>query len=135
MLKNIIKHISTGLAIGFIATTVCMWLFGAYEAEGMQVMRCYTVWLLASALYGIISFIYDANLPLWASIPIHFALCLCVTFGASYGAGLMKFMSPSQWFIFVLPVFIIIYAIIGITSLIYERHQEKVINQKIGNKN
>ena len=132
MLKKIIDHIGTGLAIGFVATTACLWFFGAYEASGFVVMRMYTVWLAASALYGVVSLIYDSELPQPLAITVHFLSCAAVTFAASAGAGLFEMFSPwPYWFIYVLPTFVVIYIIIGVATTIADRVQAKKINEKI----
>lgn len=132
MLKKIIDHIGAGLAIGFVVTTACLWFFGAYEASGITVMRMYTVWLAASALYGVISLIYDSELPQPLAVTVHFLGCVAVTFAASAGAGLFEIFSPwPYWFIYVLPTFVVIYIIIGVVSLIAGRVHAKKINEKI----
>ena len=79
MLKKVFSHVGVSLAIGWAVTTVCMWSFGAWQADGMAVMRMYTVWLFASALYGLISLVYDTELPLPLAIAIHFIGCAAIT--------------------------------------------------------
>ena len=97
-------------------------------------MRQFTIWLAASALYGLISLIYDANIPLPASLSIHFIGCSLITFIASIISGIMELMQLYEWFIYVLPVFVFIYIVIGAVVAITTRHQAKKINQKLDQK-
>lgn len=135
MLKKIISHIGLGLAIGFICTTASLWIFGAYNGSGMSVMRQFTVWLAASALYGIISLIYDTELALPKAVIIHFFSCLAVTLAAAVAAGLLNFMSFPTLLAYVIPSFIIIYLIIGASVAAVEHINEKQINEKISQNN
>ncbi len=134
MAKKITQHIMVGLSIGFVCTTVCLWIFGAYEATGIAVMRQFTTWLMASALYGLISLIYDTSIPLPASLSIHFIGCAAITFIASIISGIMEFMPWYEWFIHVLPVFVLIYIVIGAVTTITTRCQAKKINKKLDEK-
>lgn len=131
MAKKITEHIIIGLAIGFVVTTISLWCFKLYEASGMAVMREFTTWLAASALYGIISIIYDTDIPFPFSLIIHFTACAAVTFVASIVSGIMAFMKWHEWFIYVLPVFVLIYIIIGAAVTITTHCQAKKINKKL----
>lgn len=134
MRKKIIEHLIIGLGIGFVVTTACLWAFKLNEASGAQVMRQFTTWLAASALYGLISLIYDSNISFPLSLAIHFTGCAAITFIASYISGIMDFMKLSEWFIYVLPVFIILYLIIGAVVTVITQCQAKKINEKIKRK-
>ena len=135
MIKKIMNHIGVGLAIGFVCTTVCLWMFGAYEESGFVVMRMVTVWLCASVLYGLMSMIYHTHMPFPINLISHFVACLAITFAASLTSGLFEFITYYEWFIFVLPTFVIIYIIIGVVSTIIIKYQAKLINKRINNKN
>ncbi len=134
MAKKITEHIIIGLAIGFVVTTISLWCFKVYEAPGISVMREFTTWLVASALYGIISLIYDTDIPFPVSLIIHFTACAAVTFAAAFVSGIMEFMKWYEWFIYVLPVFILIYIVIGAAITITTRCQAKKINEKMKEK-
>ncbi len=134
MKKKIIEHLIIGLGIGFIVTTACLWAFRLDEASGAEVMRQFTTWLAASACYGLISLIYDGDISFPLSLAIHFTGCVAITFIASYISGIMNFMKLYEWFIYVLPVFIIIYIIIGIAVTVTTKYQEKIINKKMKTK-
>lgn len=131
MKKKILEHLIVGLGIGFVVTTASLWAFRLYEASGMMVMRQFTTWLAASALYGLISIIYDVDIPFPITFIIHFAGCMLITFVAGIISGIMAFMEWYEWFIYVLPVFIVIYVIIGIAVMAATKCQEKQINKKM----
>lgn len=131
MKKKILEHIIVGLGIGFVITTACLWIFRLYEASGAEVMRQFTTWLAASALYGLISLIYDSDIHFPLSLAIHFTACASVTFIASYVSGILNYMQWYQWFIYVLPIFVIIYIIIGVAMTVTTQCQAKKINTKI----
>ena len=134
MLKKIFSNLGVGLAIGWIVTTACLWAWGcgSNDVSGIVIMRHMTIWMIASALYGLISLIYDSDLPLTAAIPIHFLSCGLVTFIASWAAGLFEIFSPwPYWFIYVLPTFVVVYLIIGGISTFVELSRAKQINDKI----
>lgn len=131
-MKSLFKHIAEATAIGFPFTLVCLWIFGAYEATGMVVLRMCTVWYIASILYGVISMIYDFDiLSLPVTIIIHFIACFAITIGAAAAAGLLQVMSFGKMLLAVAPVFVIIYAIISVITTIAIKRDEKQINNKI----
>lgn len=134
MLKKVTQHIMVGLAIGFVCTTVCLWIFGGYETTGMAVMRQFTTWLCASALYGLISIIFDTSIPLPASLSVHFIGCAAITFIASIVSGIMEVMLWYEWFIHVLPMFVFIYIVIWAVIAITTRYEAKKINKKLDEK-
>ena len=131
MREKIINHLITGLGLGFVITTASLWIFGLYEASGMDVMREFTTWLVASALYGLISLIYDSELSLPLSIVLHFAGCVLITFAACYAAGIMEFMKWYEWFKYVFPYFVIVYIIVSITVQLSVCWETRKINKKM----
>ena len=134
MMKRFIGHAAAGLAIGWIMTTACLWIFGCGEdgVSGFTVLRNETAWLAASVFYGVISLIYDTNIPLPAAIALHLFGCGAVTFIGSFAAGFFEMFDPwPYWFIYVLPVFIVIYIIIGFSITITEKRRARKINEKI----
>lgn len=131
MKNKIIEHVIAGLGIGFLVTTASLWAFGLYEETGMAVMRQFTTWLGASALYGLISLIYDSCIPFPLTLGIHFTGCAVITFIASAISGIMEFMQWYEWFMYVLPVFVGIYIVIGAAVTLITKHQEKQINSRM----
>lgn len=130
-MKNFIKRIGIATSIGFLITTICMWIFGAYEDSGMEVLRVFTVFWFASALYGIINLIYDTNVPFPWTVIIHFVSCFAVTIAAGIASGLLEILGWFNMITGITPTFIIIYAIIGVISIIITKRQERQINNKI----
>ena len=131
-MKSLIRHIAVATAIGFPFTLICLWIFGAYEATGMVVLRMCTVWYIASILYGVVSMIYDFDiLSLPVTIIIHFIVCFVITIGAAAAAGLLQVMSFGKMLLSVAPVFVIIYAVICVITTMAIKHDEKQINNKI----
>lgn len=135
MKQKIINHLIIGMGFGFPITTISLWIFRVYEAPGMAVMQEFTSWLAASALYGLISLIYDSDIPLPLSIALHFTGCAAVTFGASFASGLMEYMKWYEWFKYVLPYFVIVYIIIGAVVTLTRICETKKINEKINKMN
>lgn len=131
MKTKIMEHIIVGLGIGFIVTTICLWIFKLNEAPGAEVMRQFTTWLFASAFYGLISMIYDSDMPFPLSLAIHFISCAAVTFIASWISGILNYMQWYEWFLYVLPVFVVLYLIIGAGVTLTTQCQVKKINKKI----
>lgn len=130
MFKKIMKHMGTGLAIGFVITTACLWAFGGYTASGLEVMRQFTVWLFASALYGLSSIVCDTKIPAPAAIAIHFIICTTITLIAGF-ITLSAILELKTWLLYVMPTFfiiyIVIYAVVALTSYI----DAKQINKKV----
>lgn len=137
MKTKILEHIVVGLGIGFVVATACLWIFGVYEATGMEVMRQYTVWLVASALYGLVSMIYDSSISFPYSLIIHFVVCAAVTFAAVFASGIMVGYTGSWYAVIlaVLPVFVVIYIVVGAAVTLACRCEAKKINEKISLKN
>lgn len=131
MKKKIIEHLIVGLGIGFAVTTISLWFFRLDQASGAEVMRQFTTWLFASAFYGLISIVYDSDIPFPLSLIIHFITCAVITYAACAVSGILAFMKWYQWFIYVLPYFVIIYIIIGISITVITHCQAKIINKKI----
>lgn len=131
-MKNLFKHIAVATAIGFPCTLICLWIFGAYDATGMVVLRMCTVWYIASILYGVIGMIYDFDiLALPVTMLIHFIVCFAITIIAAAAAGLLQIMSFGKMLLAVTPVFVIIYAVICVMTTIAIKRDEKQINNKI----
>ena len=137
MKTKILNHIIVGLGIGFVITTVCFWAFGAYETGGLGLMRQMTAWLVASALYGLISMIYDSSIRFPYSLIIHFVVCAVVTFAAVFASGIMVGYTGSWYSVIlaVLPVFVVIYIVVGAAVTLACKCEAKKLNEKISLKN
>lgn len=124
----IIQAALTGMGIGFIATTASVISISGLEGVGMELL----VWLVASALFGIISalvFYTPNSLTLPAAMILHFIGCAIVAITAVVVCG--YFGSVKDIICSFLPVFLVIYAAIYLVCLLIMKHNEKLINQAL----
>jgi len=128
MNKQIKESIVAGMGIGFPVTLLCMTLIGGMN----EVIAEFMVWLVASALYGLLTgviFRQENTLNLPASMALHCISCLLITLGAvslcgyadSFGALLAG----------VLPVFLIVYTVVYALCMLSMKADEKRINQAL----
>ena len=124
----IIQAALTGMGIGFAATTASVIAMTGIEGIGMELL----VWLVASALFGIISalvFYTPNSLTLPGAIAIHFLGCISVGIGAVMLCG--YFDSVKEIVVSFLPVFLVIYGAIYLVCLLIMKLNEKRINQAL----
>lgn len=124
----IIQAALTGMGIGFIATTVSVIAITGIGGVGRELL----VWLVASALFGIISalvFYTRNNLTLPAAMAVHFIGCMTIGIAAVVICG--YFTSIREIATHFLPVFLVIYAGIYVVCLLIMKHNEKLINQAL----
>lgn len=130
MKKNYVLNAIIGMGFGFPVTLLCMALFGGFNG----VIRELLIWMIASALYGILSgVLFDRknDLPLIAVVGIHFLGCTVITMGAALLNGYVSNIGD------VLPVLIpavVIYAVIYGICFLLMKHNEKQINQALKEK-
>lgn len=128
-IKNILTTCITGIGIGMPITLICMTCLGGWN----DVIKEFLVWLVASALFGVLSLLFtSAKLPLPLITAIHCIGCLGITCGACFING----YSDNLWniLIYVLPVFAVVYAGIYITTMIIAKIEAKKINEALQNK-
>lgn len=128
-IKNIVLACISGIGIGMPVTLLCMALIGGWNSAVKEVL----VWLVASALFGVLSLIFNSvKLPLPLSTGIHCVGCLAVTCTACTINGYSdNFFSM---LIAILPVFVIVYAVIYGVTLINAKLEAKKINEDLNNK-
>ena len=128
-IKNIILACITGIGIGMPVTLLCMALIGGWNSAVKEVL----VWLVASALFGVLSLIFNsAKLPLPLLTAIHCVGCLAVTCTACTINGYSdNFFSM---LLAILPVFVVVYAVIYGVTLINAKLEAKKINEDLKNK-
>ena len=130
MKKNYVLNAIIGMGFGFPVTLLCMTLFGGFHG----VIRELLIWMIASALYGILSgILFDRknDLPLIAVVGIHFLGCTAITMGAALLCGYVAAVKD------VLPVMIpavVIYAVIYGICFLLMKQNEKKINQVLKEK-
>lgn len=130
MKKNFVINAITGMGFGFPVTLLCMAMFGGYN----EILRELLIWMVASALYGILSgilFDKENDLPQIAVIAIHFAGCVAITMGAALLNGYVSGIAD------VLPILIpavVIYAAICGICILLNKQTEKRINKALREK-
>ncbi len=110
-----------GLAIGFVFTVGFSILFMGLNEVSAQ----FLAWMIASALYGLSSRIFDIKaLHTAVAAVIHFVVCLSIT-----SVNLYLFYRP--YLGSVLIGFVVTYIIMFVIMGLVERHKMKQINEKL----
>ena len=129
-MKKYVLSAIIGMGFGFPITLLCMALIGGYNA----VVQEFLVWMVASALYGVLSTIMNEtkfDLPLPVSIGLHFFGCVVITMGAALLCGYVSSIAD------VLPVLIpavIIYAVVCLICFLLMKQNEKAVNKALEEK-
>ncbi|MBQ2943484.1 MAG: DUF3021 domain-containing protein [Ruminococcus sp.] len=128
-LKDIVLACISGIGIGMPVTIICMFILGGWN----ETIKEFLVWLVASALFGVLSILFkNSRISLPIITAIHCVGCLIITCTACAING----YSDSFWSILisVLPVFVVVYAAIYITTLIAAKAEAKKINEALNSK-
>ena len=129
-MKKYVSSALIGMGFGFPITLLCMTLLGGYNA----VIQEFLVWMVASALYGLLSVAMDSKkveLPLPVSIGLHFFGCVIITMGAALINGYIHSVSD------VLPVLIpavVIYVVVCCICFLLMKQNEKKVNKALEEK-
>ena len=129
-MKKYVLSAIIGMGFGFPITLLCMALIGGYNA----VVQEFLVWMVASALYGVLSTIMNETkfaLPLPVSIGLHFFGCVVITMGAALLCGYVSSIAD------VLPILIpavIIYAVVCLICFLLMKQNEKAVNKALEEK-
>ena len=129
-MKKYVLSAIIGMGFGFPITLLCMALIGGYNA----VVQEFLVWMVASALYGVLSTIMNEtkfDLPLPVSIGLHFFGCVVITMGAALLCGYVSSIAD------VLPILIpavIIYAVVCLICFLLMKQNEKAVNKALEEK-
>ncbi len=126
-LKNVLAHIVIGLGIGSVISSLSIAWMSGVDNTLKQVLA----WLLASALYGVVSLLYDTDFwPLPVQIAVHLLLCCGITLatawklhGDSLGLGLLVQS--------VLPGFLVVYVVISLILFAVDHRRAREINEKL----
>ncbi len=122
-MKKYISGAIIGMGFGFPVTLLCMALFGGYNA----VIKEFLVWMVASALYGLLATIMDAikkEMALPVSFAIHFFGCVIITLGAAFLNGYIS--SIMDLLPIVIPTIVIYVAICGICFWLMKKNEREV---------
>ncbi len=129
-MKKYVLNSIIGMGFGFPITLLCMILIGGYN----PVMKEFLVWMAASALYGVLSTIMDEkkfDMPLPASIGLHFFGCVAITMGAAWLCGYVSSIAN------ILPILIPatgIYAVVYLVCFFLMKQEEKAVNKALEKK-
>lgn len=128
-IKNLVLALISGIGIGMPITILCMALIGGWNS----IIKEFLVWIVASALFGILSLIFNSNkMNLILSTVIHCVGCLAVTCGACTIIGYSD--NFFDILLFVLPVFAVVYAVIYGITIINAKKEAKKITETLNNK-
>ena len=126
-MKKYVLNAIVGMGFGFPITLLCMALIGGYNA----VVQEFLVWMVASALYGVLSTVMDSkkfDMPLPVSIGLHFFGCVAITMGAALFCGYVSSIAD------VLPILIpaiVIYFVVYFICFLLMKQNEKQINKAL----
>jgi hypothetical protein len=129
-MKKYVLNAIIGMGFGFPITLLCMSLIGGYN----EVVREFLVWMVASALYGLLSTVMDSkkfDMPLPVSIGVHFFGCVAITLGAALLCGYIGSVAD------VLPILIpaiLIYVVVCFICFLLMKQNEKQINKELEEK-
>ena len=129
-MKKYVGNAIVGMGFGFPVTLLCMTLFGGFNA----VVREFLVWMIASALYGILATVMDSKkmeMPMPVSFGIHFFGCVIITTGAALICGYVSRLADLLPIL--IPTVLIYIAICGICFWLMKKN-EREINQALENK-
>ena len=132
MKKKIIdfaEHILVAVGIGAIVSTICMYAANSSPLV-QETLKNTGAWLIASALFGIFSKIYDCEeLPLPAAIGIHMGGCLVVTLVTCWLLGYAEF--GGNFFLAIVPLFLVIYAVIAGLLFWADHKSAREVNERL----
>lgn len=129
-MKKYVLNAIVGMGFGFPITLLCMALIGGYNA----VVQEFLIWMVASALYGLLSTVMDSKkfeMPLPVSIGLHFFGCVAITMGAALLCGYVNSIAD------VLPILIpaiMIYVGVCFVCFLLMKQNEKEINKALEDK-
>ena len=129
-MKKYVANAFVGMGFGFPVTLLCMTLFGGYNA----VVKEFFVWMIASALYGILATVMDSSkneMPMPLSFGIHFFGCVAITLGAALLNGYVT--SLNDLIPILVPTLVIYVAICGICFWLMKKN-EKEVNKELEGK-
>ncbi|MBR3971883.1 MAG: DUF3021 domain-containing protein [Ruminococcus sp.] len=125
-IKNILLACLTGIGIGMPITVLCMALIGGWNDAVKEIL----VWLVASALFGVLSLIFNSGkLNLILSTAIHCAGCLAVTCTACTINGYSD--NFFEMLFAILPVFVVVYVVIYTSAMISAKKEAKKITESL----
>lgn len=129
--NSLFDYALTGMGFSFPITLLCMLLIGGFNG----VVAEFLTWMVASALFGIISGVLNSEkceLKLPAAMALHCLLCLAVATGAGAVCGYAD--SFVELLKGILPVFVIVYVLVYAVCILLMKREEKKINEALKDK-
>ena len=129
-MKKYVLNAIVGMGFGFPITLLCMALIGGYNA----VVQEFLVWMVASALYGVLSAVMDStkfDMPLPLSIGLHFVGIVGITLGA---AALCGYLTGIVSALLILVPTVVIYVVVCFVCCLLMKKEEKTINKALEDK-
>lgn len=129
--NSLFDYALIGMGFGFPITLLCMLLIGGFNG----VVAEFLTWMVASALFGIISGVLNSEkceLKLPVAMALHCLLCLAVATAAGaiigYGDNFLELLRG------ILPVFVIVYVLVYAVCILLMKREEKKINEALKDK-
>ena len=129
-MKKYVLNAIIGMGFGFPITLLCMVLIGGYNA----VVQEFLVWMVASALYGVLSTVMDSkkfDIPLLVSIGLHALGCIVITMGAALLCGYINSIADV---LTILIAALVIYTVVCLICFLLMKQNEKQINNALEEK-
>ena len=129
-MKKYVLNAIIGMGFGFPITLLCMVLIGGYNA----VVQEFLVWMVASALYGVLSTVMDSkkfDIPLLVSIGLHSLGCIVITMGAALLCGYINSIAAV---LTILIAALVIYTVVCLICFLLMKQNEKQINNALEEK-
>ena len=129
-MKKYVLNAIIGMGFGFPITLLCMVLIGGYNA----VVQEFLVWMVASALYGVLSTVMDSkkfDIPLLVSIGLHALGCIVITMGAALLCG---YINSIVDVLTILIAALVIYTVVCLICFLLMKQNEKQINNALEEK-
>ncbi len=128
---SVIQSMIMGMGIGFPVTLICMMVIGGFN----PVIREFLTWAVASALYGVISYLLfrkEESMGIPAILGLHCLCCAAITVGAVMVCGYVQ--SLGRILVAILPVFAVVYLMIFGFFYGYIKWEEKKVNRALEQK-
>lgn len=129
-IKNLVFAILTGIGIGIPVALICMICMGSWNETVME----FLVWTVASALFGVLSFVTfssDKLKPILATT-LNCVGCFLITIGAcgiiGYAESFLELLKV------VAPVFVAVYVAIVVIGAVSMKINEKKANEALNKK-
>ena len=126
---DFVTYILVAVGIGAIISTVCMFLLNS-DLAVRDTLEQTGAWLIASALFGVISKIYDCDiLPLPLAMAIHMGCCLLITLTTCWLLGYAEL--GGNFFLAIIPIFVVIYVLIAGFVFWADYKNAKEVNERL----